>query len=307
MATGVDSMSHVIGKVEGLMFAEAGIGGTPLVDKTLKETRLREITGVTVVGVWERGRFEPATAETLLSERIILVLMGTEEQIMEYNELFAIYHVSEAPIIIIGGGRVGRAAGATLAENNVDYRIIEQRQDRIKDNDKYIFGDAAELETLKQAGIMESPTVIITSHEDDTNVYLTIYCRRLRPDIQIISRAKLERNVDTLHRAGADFVMSYASMGANIIFNLLKRNNIVMITEGLNLFRVKLPVELAAKTIGETEIQQNTGCYITAVYAGGTMHVNPDPSMRLPAESEVILIGSIEAENTYLKIYGKGE
>ncbi len=307
MATGVDSMSHVIGKVEGLMFAEASIDGTPLIDKTLKETRLREITGVTVVGVWERGRFEPATAETLLSERIILVLMGTEEQIMDYNELFAIYHVSEAPIIIIGGGRVGRAAGATLAENNVDYRIIEQRQDRIKDNDKYIFGDAADLETLKQAGIMESPTVIITSHEDDTNVYLTIYCRRLRPDIQIISRAKLERNVDTLHRAGADFVMSYASMGANIIFNLLKRNDIVMITEGLNLFRVKLPVELAAKTIGETEIQQNTGCYITAVYAGGKMHVNPDPSMRLPAESEVILIGSIEAENTYLKIYGKGE
>jgi K+/H+ antiporter YhaU regulatory subunit KhtT len=112
--------------------------------------------------------------------------------------------------------------------------------------------------------------------------------------------------VDTLHRAGADFVMSYASMGANIIFNLLKRNDIVMITEGLNLFRVKLPVELAAKTIGETEIQQNTGCYITAVYAGGKMHVNPDPSMRLPAESEVILIGSIEAEDTYLKIYGKG-
>ncbi len=306
MATGVDSMSHVIGKVEGLMFAEASIDGTPLVDKTLKETRLRELTGVTVVGVWERGRFEPATAETLLPERIILVLMGTEEQIMAYNELFAIYHVSEAPIIIIGGGRVGRAAGATLAENNVDYRIIEQRQDRIKDNDKYIFGDAANLEILKQAGIMESPTVIITSHEDDTNVYLTIYCRRLRPDIQIISRAKLERNVDTLHRAGADFVMSYASMGANIIFNLLKRNDIVMITEGLNLFRVKLPVELAAKTIGETEIQQNTGCYITAVYAGGKMHVNPDPSMRLPAESEVILIGSIEAENTYLKIYGKG-
>lgn len=306
MATGVDSMSHVIGKVEGLMFAEASIDGTPLVDKTLKETRLRELTGVTVVGVWERGRFEPATAETLLPERIILVLMGTEEQIMAYNELFAIYHVSEAPIIIIGGGRVGRAAGATLAENNVDYRIIEQRQDRIKDNDKYIFGDAANLEILKQAGIMESPTVIITSHEDDTNVYLTIFCRRLRPDIQIISRAKLERNVDTLHRAGADFVMSYASMGANIIFNLLKRNDIVMITEGLNLFRVKLPVELAAKTIGETEIQQNTGCYITAVYAGGKMHVNPAPSMRLPAESEVILIGSIEAENTYLKIYGKG-
>lgn len=305
LATGVDSMSHVIGNVEDLMFAEASIDGTPLVGKTLRESRLRELIGVTVVGVWERGKFEPATAETVLSERIILVLMGTEEQINAYNELFAIYHVNEAPIIIIGGGRVGRAAGETLARNNVDYRIVEHQESRIKDNGKYIFGDASELDTLKKAGIMESPTVIITSHEDDTNIYLTIYCRKLRPDIQIISRAKLERNVDTLHRAGADFVMSYASMGANIIFNLLKRNDIVMITEGLNLFRVKLPVELAARTIAETEIQQNTGCYITAVYAGGKMHVNPNPSMRLPAESEIILIGSIEAENKYLKIYGQ--
>jgi len=306
LATGVDAMSHVIGSVEGLMFAEASIDGTPLVGKTLKESRLRELTGVTVVGIWGRGNFEPSSADTILSERIILVLMGTEEQIMAYNELFAIYHVVNAPIIIIGSGRVGRAAGATLSKNDVDYRIIEQQQSRIPEDDKYIYGDAADLEVLKKAGIMESPAVIITSHDDDTNVYLTIYYRRLRPDIQIISRAKLERNVEKLHQAGADFVMSYASMGANTIFNLLKRNDIMMITEGLNLFRVKLPVELAAKTMAETAIQQNTGCYITAVYAGGKMHVNPDPSMRLPAESEVILIGSIEAENKYLKMYGKG-
>jgi hypothetical protein len=31
----------------------------------------------------------------------------------------------------------------------------------------------------------------------------------------------LERNVSTLHRAGADFVMSYASIGANAKFNFL--------------------------------------------------------------------------------------
>ena len=41
---------------------------------------------------------------------------------------------------------------------------------------------------------MESPAVVITTHDDDVNVYLTLYCRRLRGDIQIISRATLERN-----------------------------------------------------------------------------------------------------------------
>ena len=63
------------------------------------------------------------------------------------------------------------------------------------DPEQYIVGNAADLDVLKQAGIDEAPTVIVTTHDDDLNVYLTIYCRRLRPDIQIISRATEERNV----------------------------------------------------------------------------------------------------------------
>ena len=53
--------------------------------------------------------------------------------------------------------------------------------------------------------------MLVTTHDDDINVYLTLYCRRLGPDLQIISRANLDRNVSTLHRAGADAVLSYAT------------------------------------------------------------------------------------------------
>ena len=305
LASSVDSMSHVLGNVEDLMVADASIVDTPLVGKTLRETRLRELTGVTVVGVWERGRFQVIPPDTPLTERMILVLMGTESQIVSYNELFAIYNISDPPIVIIGGGRVGRSTGFTLAERGLDYRIIEQQADRIRNQKHYVLGDAADIEVMKKAGLMEAPTVIITSHEDDMNIYLTIYCRKLRPDIQIITRARRERNVEALHRAGADFVMSYASMGANIILNLLKRNDIVMITEGLNFFRVKLPNELAGKTIAESQINQETGCYITAVFTGKESIVSPPPSMKLSAECEILLIGTIEAENKYLERYGK--
>ena len=304
LASSVDSMSHVLGNVEDLMVADASIVDTPLIGKTLRETRLRELTGVTVVGVWERGRFRVIAPDTPLTERMILVLMGTESQIISYNELFAIYNVSDPPIVIIGGGRVGRSAGATLAERGLDYQIIEQQADRIRNEKHYVLGDAADIETMKKAGLMDAPTVIITSHEDDMNIYLTIYCRKLRPDIQIITRAKQERNLEALHRAGADFVMSYASMGANIILNLLKRNDIVMITEGLNFFRVRLPGELAGKTIAESQIYPDTGCHITAVFTGTESIVSPPPSMKLVTGCEILLIGSIEAENRYLELYG---
>src|SRR5690606_3537061 len=131
---------------------------------------------------------------------------------------------------------------------NIDYRILEKVPKPSLDTERLVVGDAADLEVLHRAGLMESPAVVITTHDDDINVYLTIYCRRLRSDIQIITRCTAERNVETLHRAGADFVMSYSSMGANAIFNLLLRDDVLLVTEGLNALEVSVPASLAGKT-----------------------------------------------------------
>jgi Trk K+ transport system NAD-binding subunit len=212
---------------------------------------------------------------------------------------------NEAPVVIIGGGRVGRATAKALSERGLDYRIVEKQPERIRDAEKYILGDAAELEVLEQAGLMESPSVVITTHEDDTNIYLTIYCRRLCPKIQIISRATLERNVATLHRAGADFVMSYASLGANAILNLLNRSNVLMVSEGLDIFKFDVPPELANKSITEAAIRRETGCTIVAVETAAGLIVNPSPDFRLPGGAKLILLGTISAEQKFLKLYGR--
>jgi len=173
-----------------------------------------------VVGVWERGQFETAGPQTSISPHTVLVLAGSHDQLKAYDKLFYFYHTSVAPVVILGGGRVGRATGQALEERSVDYRIVEQLPQRWQDMEKYIVGNAADLQILYQAGSGQAPAVVITTHDDDTNIYLTLYCRHLRPDIQIISRATLERHIPTLHRAGADFVMSYASMGANAICDI---------------------------------------------------------------------------------------
>ncbi|MFC6996445.1 potassium channel family protein [Rufibacter roseus] len=303
-ASGGDASAQVIGEFRELQIAEASVAGSPLEGLTIKETRLRERVGVSVVGVWERGKFRAAQPETLISPTTVLVLAGSKLQIENYNKMFKVNKVLKAPLIIIGGGRVGRATGKSLAARNLDYRIVEKAPERIRKDPRYILGDAAELEVLKEAGIEESPCVIITTHDDDVNVYLTIYCRRLRPDIQIITRSTLQRNLPTMHRAGADFVMSYASMGGNTIFNLLKRSGILMVAEGLDLLKVKVPVQLAGRSIAQSSIRQETGCTIIAVRNGEDLLINPDPFMVLPAEAEIILIGTVEAENKFFTMYG---
>lgn len=303
---GGDAVAHVIGHFDQLLIAEATAAGTPMTGKTLAELRLREHAGINVIGVWERGRFQPAGPQTRIGPSTVLVLAGSADQIHQYNELFCIYHQALAPVLIIGGGRVGCATGSALADRRLDYRIIERLPERVPTaaKDHYVVGDAGEIETLEAAGLKEAPAVIVTTNDDDMNIYLTIYCRRLRPDIQIISRATQERNVSTLHRAGADFVMSYASMGASILFNLLKRSDILMLAEGLNVFRMKTPPALAGKSLAESDLRKETGCSVVAVNAAGRFEINPDPQEPLSADSEIVLIGSVEAEQAFFKLYG---
>jgi Trk K+ transport system NAD-binding subunit len=301
--TGVDARAHVIGEVQEILIAEATAAGTPLVGKTLAQSKLRQNAGVTVVGLWRRGQFEMATADSKIESDSVMVMAGSEEQLRAYDELFWIYHVSSEPVVIIGAGRVGRSTATALAEREVDYRIVETNPERIR-NEKYILGSAADLATLEKAGIRDTPAVVITTHDDDTNVYLTLYCRRLRPDVQIISRATLERNVSTLHRAGADFVLSYASMGATMIFNVLRKTDILVIAEGLHVAETEVPRALIGKTLAEAEIPRDTQCNVIALRTNGDLKLNPTPDMRLTADAELLLICTTEGEQRFMQRYG---
>lgn len=302
---GADALTHTIGTFGPLAIAEATATRTPLVGKSLAEAQLRKITGLTVVGVWERGRFSSAVGSTIIHSDTVLVLAGTREQLYRYDELFVIYNVSVAPVVILGGGSVGQATGRALAEREIDYWIIEKDPALVTDPEHHILGSAAELEVLQKAGIMETPAVIITTNDDDLNVYLAIYCRSLRPDVQIISRASLDRNVATLHRAGTDFVMSYASMGANTMLNLLKRGEILMLAEGLDLFKLPVPKSLAGRSIVEASVRERTGVSIVALARGDEIEVNPDPTRPLPEDGEILLIGTDEAEARFLETFAR--
>jgi len=294
-----DASAHLIGELDGLHIAEASAGGTALVGKNIAASGLRDEAGVSVVGIWERGEFLPAGPESEIGDHTVLVLAGTPEQIERYNQKMARTERGESRVVIIGSGRVGRATAEALDERNIEWKMVEKIKRRVPNPEKAIIGDASELDVIVASGMRESSSVIITTHDDDLNIFLTILYRRLRPNIQIICRCTNELNVSTLHRAGADLVLSYASMGANSIFNELRSSDALLLAEGVNVFTVDVPPSLVSRTIAESAVRPVTGCTVIAVETAGNRIVNPPPDTVLEKKAKMVVVGTLDAEEKF--------
>jgi hypothetical protein len=81
------------------------------------------------------------------------------------------------------------------------------------------------------------------------NIYLAVYCRRHNGNLGIVSRITHERNVEAIHRAGADFALSYTTLGIEAVISLLRGHEAVLIGEGVEVYRIPVPASLAAETI----------------------------------------------------------
>ncbi len=109
--------SHAIGQYEDLLIAELPVHNTPLVSKLIRDTGLRQKFGVSIVGIWERGRLQPIKGDEILTHDSVLVIIGNKEQLHNIDEIFHDYDVNPNPVLIIGGGRVGLAAAQSLQKN----------------------------------------------------------------------------------------------------------------------------------------------------------------------------------------------
>ena len=59
----------------------AGTRHDILAGRTVRDTRLREKTGLSVVGLWERGKLRPAFPDSVIQPSGVVVLAGTDAQI----------------------------------------------------------------------------------------------------------------------------------------------------------------------------------------------------------------------------------
>ena len=300
--------TDVIGTFKGLTIAEFSARNTPLAGLQVRDTRLRERTGLNVVGVWQRGRLMPAFPHTAITDGTIVVVVGTEAQLTALDGLLETASAPEGPTLVIGAGAVGAAATRALKRKGLHVHVLERDPsalERLRDVADHVFvGDANAREALDKAGLDDAPSVLLTTNDDAVNVYLAVYCRRLKPDLRIVSRITHSRNLEAIHRAGADFALSYASLGAEAVVSILEGHELVLLGENVDLFSVPLPSSLKNKTLAESGIGSRTGLSVVAVQQDGRLITSLHASMRLEAGAQLIMLGGVQQRRAFTDAFG---
>ena len=298
---------HLIGSYQELRFAELPVCDTSLIGQKISDTKLRDDTGVTIIGVWDHGKFHHASPDLVLTRTSVPVLMGTQTQLGALDDLFEPSEESEHPVIVIGGGAVGAAALQAMALQDLPVHLIERDPDRCELLAplcrKTFCGDASSYELVKAAGIKEATSVLLTTNSDAMNIFLTSYCRRLNPELRIVSRLSSEFNLESIHRAGADFVLSYATLAVNAIAAVLHQQPLAVLGEGIDLFPFTLTPSLNMVSIGESRIAERTGMNVVAVRTDKETITELDQNFRFEPGMELLLIGSTKQFEKMHQLY----
>lgn len=302
--------AQVVGRYRSLEVAELPVRHTSFAGIEVRETRLRETDGMSIAGIWLRGRLHPAYPTTRIDPAGVLVVAGTQSQIAALNRRLAAAEPPARPglVLIIGAGRVGHAAAAALKAEGIPTHVVEKDPRALAAlapvADRLVEGDAADREVLARAGLGEASSVVLTTNDDAMNIYLAVYCRRLNPALRIVSRITFERNVEAIHRAGADFVLSYASLGAETIFARLRGRETVILGEGVDLFTREVPDRLAGKTLQEGAIGSLTGLCVIALQDGARLVTEMHSGTVLSGGAELVMIGNLEQRRAFFDTFG---
>ncbi len=289
------SNAHRMGNLGSLIIAEFSTQNTDLTGRTIRTSGIRDKTGLNAVAYWERGKLLPAYPDHVLSQDDVVVVVGTEEQLDVLDQEILSGESSDAPILVIGGGRVGLAAVRALKGSGHTVHVIEQDSrhwQELQDvADHVVIGNAANLDVMKAGGIEEATSVVLTTHDDATNIFIAVYSRRLNPDCRIVSRVTHDYNLDAIHRAGANFGLSESSLGAKLLVSVLMEGKLIVLGENVEIFGAMLPQSLHNVSLAQSQIGAKTGLLVIGIVRGGKTLAAPAADAPLSPGTELLFLG----------------
>jgi CPA2 family monovalent cation:H+ antiporter-2 len=131
-------------------------------------------------------------------------------------------------VIVVGYGVGGRTLSGVLKDLSTPYVVIELDPDQVRSGQKsqvpIFYGDASSQSVLEHAGIEKARLIAITTIDAQSAARTAALARRLNPKIQVLARARMVDEVDTLVRAGAHEVVPEELTGSIVMLTRVLGN-----------------------------------------------------------------------------------
>ncbi|EMA70767.1 trk active potasium channel [Halorubrum aidingense JCM 13560] len=263
--------------------------GSELIGRTIADSGVFERAGADIIGVWIRGDFQsPPPPNARFDARSVLVATGSESDLDRLKEMtLSEGRHRRGDVIVAGIGVVGQAIMTALTSAGFEYTTIDLSDTSTVD----VVGDATERDVLREAGITDAGTIVLALPDDTAAIFATFAIRELNPGIEIIARANDHESVSKLYRAGADYVLSLASVSGRMLASIVLDEEILSPGTQLKLIRTTAPGAVG-QSIADADIRRRTGCTVVAAERNGSVVTHPGASFVIEPRDELVVAGT---------------
>lgn len=215
----------------------------------------------------------------------------------------------EGHAIICGFGRVGRRVAAEFEAIGKSYVVLDHNEDALAAARELgalvVEGDGTSDDDLRRARVDRAGALVASADSDESNLFITLSARALRPDLTIVARASVDSTARKLRLAGADQVVQpYTSAGLQMANVVLKPQVAAFLdiatTAGGAIPELRFEEILVTEdcvpcgqSIRELRIREATGALVVAIRKrGGTFDVTPSSDAVFEAGDVVIGVGT---------------
>jgi Trk K+ transport system NAD-binding subunit len=266
-------------QIDGLERRELRIPhSSPIAGKSLRDARLP----VAVVGLWSRSHLVTrCSPDVVIDPGVVLEIVGDRDALDEAAAMAGarLLH-SSGPFLIAGFGEVGRKVHELLTDVGEDVRVLEKQPGPKVD----VVGDVLDSSVLERANVSGARALILALDSDDSTLFATVIARDLASDVPIIARVNHSRNLDNIHRAGADYALSIADISGQMLSARLLGRHARVREEHRRVVRLE-----GASIDGRTpmDLARTEGRAVLAIERSGEILRRIEPELRMAAGDAV--------------------
>ncbi|HEU0245651.1 MAG TPA: NAD-binding protein [Gaiellaceae bacterium] len=212
-------------------------------------------------------------------------------------------------VIICGYGRVGRRVATEFKATGAPFVIIDHNPQSVAAAQArgalVVEGDGTSDEDLTRAGIEHARALVASADSDESNLFITLSARAMRPDLVIVARASVDATARKLLLAGANHVVQpYSTAGLQMANVVLKPQVAAFLdiatTAGGEMPELRFEeivvssdCEPCGRSIKDLRVRDRTGAMVVAIRKhDGTLDVTPSPDAVFEAGDVLIGVGT---------------